>query len=187
MVTDIHGGSLYRLVGKARWPLFGREVKVSFGKGTDVSSEYAEKCVSQLLSLDAAGIEQLLKASIRFFRDAEWCHGEPPPFMFEFEDMEYPQISCPISYRRSCISTGRFQRSTPSPFFPSAHGNRSTGCNGSCEMEGRCMSEDLPVLAPTQRKASIWKPGKRTTTFSTNSPRPNRQLRRPHYDRRPNL
>ncbi len=91
MVTDIHGGSLYRLVGKARWPLFGREVKVSFGKGTDVSSEYAEKCVSQLLSLDAAGIEQLLKASIRFFRDAEWCHGEPPPFMFEFEDMEYPQ------------------------------------------------------------------------------------------------
>ena len=64
----------------------------------EISTEYAEKCVSQLLNLDQSSIEQLLKASIRFFYDAERCHGEPLTFMFEFEDMEYPkELDAPMN------------------------------------------------------------------------------------------
>lgn len=92
MITEIKAaGNHYKLTGKIYWPLFGREVKVRWGEGADVSTEYAEKCVSQLLHLDQSGVEQLLEASIRFFYDAERCHGEPLTFLFEFEGMEYPK------------------------------------------------------------------------------------------------
>ncbi len=92
MITEIKSADgYYKLTGKTYWPLFGREVRVRWGDYADVSTEYAEKCVSQLLNLDQSSIEQLLKASIRFFYDAERCHGEPLTFMFEFEDMEYPK------------------------------------------------------------------------------------------------
>ena len=92
MITEIKAAdNYYKLTGKIYWPLFGCEVKVRWGEGADVSTEYAEKCVSQLLNLDQSSVEPLLKASIRFFYDAERCHGEPLTFMFEFEDMEYPK------------------------------------------------------------------------------------------------
>ncbi|MCI9508456.1 MAG: hypothetical protein HFF10_01750 [Angelakisella sp.] len=92
MIADIKStGSCYKRTGKVYWPLFRREVKVSFGMNADVSTEYAEKCVSQLLDLDHSGVEQLLQASVRFFYDAERCYGEPLPFLFEFENMEYPK------------------------------------------------------------------------------------------------
>ena len=92
MITDIKSTkNSYKLTGKIFWSLFGREVKVSWGDSTDVSTEYAEKCISQLLDLDISSIEQLLKASINFFYDEENCNGEPLQFMFEFEGMEYPK------------------------------------------------------------------------------------------------
>ena len=92
MITNIKSDdNLYKLTGKTYWPLFGCEVKVRWGEGADVSIEYAEKCVSQLLNLDKSTVEQLLKASICFFYDEERCNGEPLTFMFEFEDMEYPK------------------------------------------------------------------------------------------------
>ncbi len=81
MIADIKStGSCYKRTGKVYWPLFRREVKVSFGMNADVSTEYAEKCVSQLLDLDHSGVEQLLQASVRFFYDAERCYAEPLPF-----------------------------------------------------------------------------------------------------------
>ena len=68
MITEIKSADgYYKLTGKTYWPLFGREVRVRWGDYADVSTEYAEKCVSQLLNLDQSSIEQLLKASIRFF------------------------------------------------------------------------------------------------------------------------
>lgn len=99
MITNIKADdNLYKLTGKIYWPLFGCEVKVRWGEGADVSIEYAEKCVSQLLNLDKSAVEQLLKASIRFFYDGERCNGEPLTFMFEFEDMEYPkELDAPMN------------------------------------------------------------------------------------------
>ena len=68
MITDIKSAdNFYKLTGKTYWPLFGCEVNVRWGQGADVSTKYAEKCISQLLNLDQSSIEQLLKASIRFF------------------------------------------------------------------------------------------------------------------------
>ena len=53
MITNIKcDDNFYKLTGKTYWPLLGCEVKVRWGKGADVSIEYAEKCVSQLLNLD---------------------------------------------------------------------------------------------------------------------------------------
>ena len=99
MITDIKSDDgCYKLTGKTYWPLFGRRVRVRWGVGVDTSNEYAEKCVSQLLNLDQSSIEQLLKASISFFYDTERCQGEPLTFMFEFENMEYPEeLSVPTN------------------------------------------------------------------------------------------
>ena len=85
MIADIKStGSCYKRTGKVYWPLFRREVKVSFGMNADVSTEYAEKCVSQLLDLDHSGVEQLLQASVRFSMMRSDAMGEPLPFLFEF-------------------------------------------------------------------------------------------------------
>ena len=99
MIADIKpDDNYYKLIGKTYWPLFGREVRVRWGEGTDVSTEYAEECVSQLLNLDSSSVEQLLKASISFFYDTERCYGEPLTFIFEFENMEYPkELDVPIN------------------------------------------------------------------------------------------
>ena len=48
MITDIKSDDgCYKLTGKTYWPLFGREARVRWGQDTDVSTEYAEKCVLQ--------------------------------------------------------------------------------------------------------------------------------------------
>ena len=73
------------------WPLFNCQVPVTLGRDGTVSLQYAERCVSQLLHLEKAEIDSLLRASIAYFRDEEYCHGEPIEMMFEFEGMPYPE------------------------------------------------------------------------------------------------
>lgn len=79
------------LTGKVHWPLFNCQVPVTFGRDGTVSLQYAERCVSRLLHLKKAEIDSLLRASIAYFRDVEYCHGEPVEMMFEFEGMPYPE------------------------------------------------------------------------------------------------
>lgn len=74
---------------KAYWPLFRREVTLFWGEG--VTTEYARRCAGQLLGAGPEVIRELLLAGIRSFRDAEECHGEPIPFLFEFEGLPRPQ------------------------------------------------------------------------------------------------
>ena len=80
-----------RLTGQIYWPLFNCQVPVTLGRDGTVSLQYAERCVSQLLHLEKAEIDSLLRASIAFFRDEEYCHGEPVEMMLEFEGMPYPE------------------------------------------------------------------------------------------------
>ena len=80
-----------RLTGQIYWPLFNCQVPVTLGRDGTVSLQYAERCVSQLLHLEKAEIDSLLRASIAYFRDEEYCHGEPIEMMFEFEGMPYPE------------------------------------------------------------------------------------------------
>lgn len=92
MITDIKSNdNYYNLSGKIYWPLFDCEVSVRIGQGKDVSIEYAEQCVSQLLKLDKIELQSLMRASISYFQDEEKCHGEPIEMLFEFEGMPYPE------------------------------------------------------------------------------------------------
>lgn len=92
MITDIKpADKFYKVSGKIYWPLFGCEVPVRIGDGKDVSIEYAEQCVSQLVSLNNAELQSLMQASIFYFLDVERCHGEPIEMLFEFEGMPYPE------------------------------------------------------------------------------------------------
>lgn len=77
--------------GRVFWPLFDSQVTVTSGRYGTVSLEYAERCVLQLLSLEVAEVQTLLRASAAYFRDMEYCHGEPVGMMFEFEEMPYPE------------------------------------------------------------------------------------------------
>lgn len=77
--------------GRVFWPLFDSQVTVTSGRYGTVSLEYAERCVLQLLNLEVAEAQTLLRASAAYFRDMEYCHGEPVEMMFEFEEMPYPE------------------------------------------------------------------------------------------------
>lgn len=77
--------------GRAFWPLFGREVCVAIGGEGEISPDYARRCVAQLLTPAPDTERRLLEASVRCFRDAECCHGEPIEFLFEFEGMPRPR------------------------------------------------------------------------------------------------
>ena len=79
------------LTGKVYWPLFNCQVTVTLGRNGTVSLEYAERCVSQLLSLETVEVQNLLRATVAYFQDVEYCHGEPVEMMFEFEGMPYPE------------------------------------------------------------------------------------------------
>ncbi len=79
------------LTGQVDWPLFNCKVAVTFGRNGTVSLQYAERCILQLLHLKEAEVDSLLRASIAFFRDEEYCHGEPVEMMLEFEGMPYPE------------------------------------------------------------------------------------------------
>lgn len=77
--------------GRVFWPLFDSQVTVTLGRYGTVSPEYAERCVLQFLNLEVAEVQTLLRASTAYFRDVEYCHGEPVEMMFEFEGMPYPE------------------------------------------------------------------------------------------------
>ena len=93
--------------------------------------------------------------------------------MFEFEDMEYskeldvstnilPYIM-PVEMYIDKEIAGCYSISV----FQNAHGNQSMGYSGLCEMESRCMLDNVMVLAPTVMKVFIWKIGKKAIIYST--------------------
>lgn len=90
-IMNVTACSAIQQSGLVHWPLFDCQVPIIIGQDEAVSLEYAEQCVSQLLSLVEEEVQKLLRASISNFLDVERCHGAPIEMLFEFEGMPYPE------------------------------------------------------------------------------------------------